>query len=307
MAEVTSDFEVPAARRWIVALELLLAAESAIQRGGVADATIAVVLADAAAETTLGLAAALKGKRPKKPNNHDSLIQAAEDAVAEIDGVEWPSHLSADLSAVHKARNIAVHDGGEQPVATAQLAVSAARRALDLLSSASAAFPSLPAGTGIAGAVASIIGPVRFVADHLRLAEAALHADDAEAARRAGAIALAATLELVEPRLGPGRRSPRAKVQRLRSEARSGVLHESERYVDAAFDRVFAWVVPMALGLRPADYDRMRGTLGPAWSYGRGDWMVPEHDAMPDADLRWAIEMLATVVFRMWSIGGLKP
>jgi len=282
-------------RRWLVALEVLLAAEGALRRGGTTAPTVAVILGDTAAETLLGVLSVLGGGEGS--GKRQALQNEATKAVRDAGGT-WPAGLGADLNAAHGARNGAVHQGVEQTTSAAATAISAARRLLDLLPVVSAAIPGADTGTTLIGAVAALVGAAREVSEQIVEAERELTAHRLGGAADAGARALYLALQQSTPLL----RQPLAAPPHMADAGLRAYLQP----ITGQIDRIDAWLVPMALGLQPVAYARMVAVLGSVVETLSGQMHVQRRDEPRSVDeVRWTLEQLVQVIFRLWTTGSM--
>jgi hypothetical protein len=282
-------------RRWLVAVQLLVRGEEAASRGTAVDESIALILADDASEALLSLLASHSGVTPSRA--FDTLVNQAIATVKEA-GVGFPPGLSVTLKTAHEARNGAMHHGLSNPSASA---IQAARRLMDLMPRVSGTYAHIPPGVGLLGAVAALIAPAREVAHVLREADAAARANAWRNAGDAGAKALYLALSQTKPAIQP----PRKRFIRpsVGADDLSGYLEPLTGQIDA----LSAWVIPMALGLRPAIYSEMRRVLGEAHEYMDNSIRVSPitEEPISDQEIRTALDELAMVIVRLWLSGTL--
>jgi len=280
---------VASLKRWLLAIELALRAEDASARGSPADHTMAVVLADTAAESVLALLASLPGVTV----TGGRFAQMLRGAFAALDArkIEYAATLAAAVETTHARRNAAVHQGLE--ATESATAVNTTRELLHLLSLVAPEFPDLPAGAGVLSGVAAMVARATDVASQLRTAEAAFREGRWEQAADAGARAL--DLVLIQSTPGVWRR-PTGLPRPREDEALKSLRQE--------IARLQAWVEPMALGLSPGDYKRMRAVIGARVMYADGsEKMFRDAEQPTPADLRWALDVLASVIVRLWTSG----
>jgi hypothetical protein len=276
--------------RWLLAINFRARAEEAASGGSPTDHTIAVILADTAAESALALLASLDGD---PPNDHfPTLLNAAIKAVRDR-GIAFPVHLGRNLTAAHLTRNNAVHHGTQ--VSESSTSVDSTRRLIGLLSAVAPMYPDVPAGSGLLGAVAALIAPANEVSELL-----------VEAQRLAGEGAWSPAAEAGSQALHRARSlsTPNIKV----NSATIPYLDKQDRGLVAPIygrlELIETWLVPIALGLRPADYAAMDRALGftiedvtgrmRSFSYG---------DDVEPAAIEKALELLAEVIVRLWATG----
>ena len=69
-----------------------------------------------------------------------------------------------------------------------------------------------------------------------------------------------------------------------------------------------AWVLPLALGIAPAAYSELRRTIGTADPVDVGGAPLPvsRREQPAEEDLRRAASLVASIAFRLWSMGSLQ-
>lgn len=283
-------------RRWLGAVELLALGRAAAQRGGVADRTVGLILVDAAIEGLLGTIAGLPGdpvdgRYPQLPNQALKVLASRKLSVPGLNGA---------IARTHEARNGAVHHGADPSVETVATGIDAGSRLLDIMPRLSGSIPAVQAGSGILAAVAAVVESVApDLAAELREADAAATAGEADRAADAGARALRATIARIRPRLAQGWASPSVHSR--------DPLRDVFEQVGSRLDRIEAWVVPLALGITPADHDDLLTDLGRAMGYLDGSVRVARLENVSLQEVRHALDLLAQVVFRAWEAGALVP
>lgn len=281
-------------RRWLVAVELFLAAQAALDRAGQVDIMVAVTLADAGSEALLGHIAGIGGDA--LPEKWDALLNAAFRRIRDEVGGP-PQGLGAALTSCHKARNAAVHNGVQPSQGDAENGISAGRQLLGLLPRVDPTVSALPDGAGLLGAVAEVVAAIPPLAQSLRDTERHLREGRILEAADAGAIALQITLDRTVPPVrpwnarGPGRRN-RDLDEFLKP------IHERIGFLGA-------WVVPLALGVRPIDFARMHEVFGEVVRTMDGKVHHYRKREPSEQEVRRAAEELALVVARLAQAGAL--
>lgn len=284
-----------ALRRWLVALELVLAAESVARQSHVSP-NVALILADTASETLLGVICSV-GSPPRSDSWRD-LMNAASATVRGL-RTKWPPELTTNLQASHQSRNGAVHQGVEHMATTAVTAIAAARALLDLLPTVASNIPGIPPGATIVSAVASLVAPAPEVSSRLQAAADALARGESDTAAEEAAIALSQALAQTWPPVdGRGDRFPDARLDKT--------IGKALEPLQTQVDWLAAWVVPTALGMDPIQYARLRQVLGRVVRTF-GGWHVYPEGARTQDDVRWAVERVADSIFRLWVTGVLYP
>lgn len=256
---------------------------------------VAVMLADAGSEAILGHLAGIGGDTLPEP--WDKLLNQAIVQVR-AQGVTFPRGLGAALTSCHKARNAAAHNGVQPSLSDADDGIRAGRQLMVLLSLADPAIRALPDGVGLLGAVAEVVAGAPEVAQAMRDAEAHLRAGRVVEAADAGAMALNRALYRTIPPVWPS-------VYPRVGSAVDREYRELLAPIGAQLGHLQSWVVPLALGVRPVDCERMVETLGELVEYlgGRVDVRRPHWPSEPE--VRRALEALALIVARMAQSGGL--
>jgi hypothetical protein len=141
-----------------------------------------------------------------------------------------------------------------------------------------------------------LVAPAREVAQFLREADEAARADEWRNAGDAAAKALYLALRQTRPAIG----RPPIRLRRVSAgrDDLSGYLEP----ITAQIDALSAWVVPMALGLRPAVYAEMQRVLGEAHEYMDNSIRVlPMTDEpITNQEIRSALDELGLVIVRLW-------
>jgi len=282
-------------RRWLASVELSISAQDALDRGGPVDTMVSVMLADAASEALLGHLAGIGGDA--LPEHWDKLLSQAVSNVRAQD-VTWPPGLGAALTSCHKARNAAVHNGVQPSVSDADDGIRAGRRLMAVLPLADPAIRALPDGAGFLGAVAEAVSGAPELAQALRDAEMHLGSGRVIEAADAGAMALNRALYRTVPPVWPSvYPRPRITVERE--------FRDLLEPIGAQLSFLQSWVVPLALGVKPVDYERMVETLGEWVDYGGGRWEARRPHEPSEREVRRALEALALIVARMAQSGAL--
>lgn len=284
-----------AIRQWVVATGLVLQAEDLQTRGTSIDHATALIVADTAAEATLGLISSFLSD-PLTGEDHGTYLKRAERRA------KLPARLVVELRAVHKLRNGAVHHAAEVASVDSQRAISAARELVDtyvprVLRSTRVLGP----GAGIPDAVAALIGD-HPIAVRLQFGADALRRRDEVVALEHFAAGLYLTRIYATPALPrpPSLRFPRGLPSRDETEA-----EDWRRDVEN-------WVVPMALGLSPRAYSSL-SSVGPGVVYipGSGEpggrFIFPPGLVSPaPGTARPALERLSFMVLRLLLSDGLR-
>ena len=288
-------------RRWLTAIALLGPAEELAARNDDVSGAAALVAADAACETLLGILASLSlAHESKDGDKFRALIRRASEAM-DGSGLSMPPGLLADLWLDALQRNAVVHDGATSPPQQAALACANARQLLDLLPAVSAHFKALPSSAGIAHAVAALVNAPEL-ASLLVESEDRLHEGDAGGAADAIAEARTHVLYRLDPPL-TGRH--RRFTSGLRVDQQQREVIEAIEGLREGQSRIQGWVIALALGVHPTTYRRLVDTVGenlPTMGSMR-NVLRARPPALDDA--RWAVSEMAGMVFRLWLAGAL--
>ena len=285
-------------RRWLTALGLLHAAEELAGRGDDAGSSTALIAADSACETLLGILGSWSPKPLPREPKFEELVTRAADA-ASTAGHPIPVALLSDLRSSHARRNMVVHHGGTATGADAALAADCARKLTELLPKVGTGFGELPPGAGVVSGIASLISAPDLAA-HLHAGEAALVAGDAAGVADEAARAFTAILGRLEPSMQTDRRHDHSFALREFGNARRAV---EELY--KSIDAIEGWVLALALGMTPASYRRLRRVIGMHIRYLGGNDSIHRGTEPNLAEARWALVIVAETAFRMWQLGGL--
>jgi hypothetical protein len=284
-----------AVRQWVVCVGLVLEAENAARSGSSIDRAIALITADTAIEAMLGLMSS-RVLDPLDTHSFGTYLKRAA-AVSRM-----PDHDHRELNAIHKIRNGAIHTASGVSADDVLRATSAARRVLDtyvprVLKQTRALGP----GRGLADAVASVIEP-HPIAHWLSAAQQAVAKRQGKEALQASARAFVAVKHFATPGL-PSTHShvdgmevarqlgALARGKDTRLEARVNDLSSGVRQLES-------WVVPIALGLSPPEYQRLQSDLPRL----RGEDQIAVWEAEHDPDLGTAtrsLELISTIALRL--------
>jgi hypothetical protein len=240
-----------AVRQWVAAVGLISHAEDLAKGATSVDRASALIVADTSIETALGLISSF-ASQPLTNNDYGTYLKRAHDRA------RLPSSVVQEISAVHKLRNSAVHQGADVGPGDAHRAIVAARNLLDVyvprvLRSAKA----LRYGAGVADAVAGLL-PGHPIGHRLGRASLALAQRDEQAALEHTAAALHLARIYAEPALPAYGDGALAVMRRA--------TQRDDRDDLAWRQDVENWLVPMALGLTPSAYGALRRSM-PAASY----------------------------------------
>ncbi len=296
-------------RRWLAAVGLTVAAEDAARVDTPATNAMALLGAHAACEALLGL---LAGVRRHKPGDEVSFARLVDSAASKV---TLASGMSDDLDAMHRIRNDFVHASNTVAADEAARAISNARRLMELVSTGLGVSGGLPNGAGLAAAVAEAIG-VELVAQWLRQADQLQRAGELEPAADALACALYAALARTTPRLihmadsSAGKTSATRTTRRLRLTL-AGLGHDRDAdETQAEIAGLHQWVLPLALGVSPAAYERLVNVIGtPRFWYPTqqpGPVDRPQGLVLNETDLWRATSQTSEIIFRLWAMGSLK-
>ena len=293
-----SDAQSRLLRRWLTALGLVATAEDVVRRGDDAASSTALIVADSAAETLLGVIGVWTDESlPPEPKYHQVMERARH--AMEAAGLRLPLALQQDLRSVHALRNAVVHHGAVAPESEASLACQAARQLLDLMPALSENFVAVPAGGGVATAIAALLDAPDLTA-LLVAGEAALRRGAATEAADATTRAHTALLFRLDPPLG-------APPSELWFTDKRG-LGKAGDYLDGigkSLAQIQGWVVASAVGMHPAAYRRLHAIMGTHIRYMGGNDRIARHSEPTLDDARWALTRLAEMAFRLWQQGAL--
>jgi hypothetical protein len=293
--------------RWLAGLGLLQAAEFWSRGDADVSAASALIAADAASETLLSLLGEASSRQVKPLPSREELIQRAQEVLIGAGASIAPSILT-DLRSTHALRNNVVHHGARAGNADTVRACAVARGLLDLMPVVHPATTSLPAGAGVASAVAGVLR-LSDVSDELRRGDQEVIAGDAGKVADAACIALGRLLHFTTP---PLRLKSRQHLFGARADPRdqfgSQVIKDIDQ-VRGQVDELRPWIVGQALGLSPAEYARVSDITGYYTLYAT--WPTPTDDVSRStppsmADARWALERVAEMTFRLWSSGAIS-
>lgn len=290
-------------QRWIAAIALTDAAERSAMADTPETNAMALLSAHAAAETLLGL---IVGHRNYKRGEDIPFPDLAKDAVAALKQRHepaLPTDLLDDLDGMHRGRNAFVHAASAVHASEAEQAIGAARELADHI-------PGRSAAAGIAGAVARIID-IEYVAIWLDHADDMLRASRIQLAADALARALDGALHRTDPRLVDrwerrlSRAEKRASLQRVNH---GGPAQSATAPLADAIEGLTDWVLPLALGVSPADYAAVRRTIGyeSAVDLGGSPRPVRRPPEPTTDDVRRAAGTVSVMVFRLWATGTLR-
>ncbi len=278
---------------------LLATAEELVRRGDDAASSMALIAADSAAETVLGVIGGwTEGSLPPEPKYHQVMERARH--ALEAAGVPLPLALQQGLRSAHALRNSVVHHGALAPASEALLACRAARQLLDLMPAMSAHFVGLPAGGGVVKAIAALIDAPDLTIQ-LEAGEDGLAMGDASGAADAVARAHTALLFRLEPPIGGPPRELSYRDKRS--------LEAVGEYIDGlgkSLAQVQGWVLASAVGMRPVAYRRLQNTMGIHIRYLGGNDQVSRDVEPSIEDARWALTQVAEMAFRLWEQGALQ-
>lgn len=291
-AEPDENFDSESVRTWLTALDLLLAAEDAARGASRIRLGIAVVLADAAVEASLGIIASHGEKDVPEKADYAALWQLA------LERRPLNQSLRDRLRRLHRQRNLVLHLGGTVDEHIASAGTKAARALFNELAPEMTGTESLPAGTGPATAVGTLLESYAPEIAH------ALTDMDAKLSQRAwkeACQAAAYALDMARARCDP---------PLLWTQARGPTdPFNHSRYEDDERRREQeTLLVANGLGVTVSDYLRLREVIGrtsslrheyPPHFYGGPD------DPDPD-DVRHATAQVVEIIFRLWETGVMK-
>jgi hypothetical protein len=298
--------------RWLAAVGLTATAEDIARVDTAETNAMALLGAHAACEALLGLLAGVQRHTGPKEVFFWQLLEEAKKKVNTPKAkVRIEPDMADDLDAMHQIRNAFVHASNTVSAVEAERAISNARRLLELVPAKLAVPWRLPAGAGLGTAVAEVIS-VEAVGMWLR------HADDMQRQRRdrpeLATDGLARALDAALIRTHPAvlnDESSRGVQRNLLYIAATGGRNWEAEETQAQIDRLYQWVLPLALGTSPVAYQRLRDVVGRAevLAAGVGPCRVfrPE-GAVPSMEaVRGATSQTAEIIFRLWAMGSLEP
>jgi hypothetical protein len=288
-------------RRWLTALGLVATAEEVARRGDDAGNATALIAADSASETVLGIIGSWPPPfvpMPPEPKYHQ-VLDRAHAAMSSVGGLS-PA-LRTNLRSTHGLRNSVVHHGAVAPAREARLACESARHLLGLLPSVSTAYVALAPGAGIVAGIAALLDAPDLT-EQLTLGEQAVGASDATAAADAAARAHAFLLDRLDPPLSGGFVVRPLGPFEKQEWGRVGEVLDD---VDVSLSRIKGWVAASAVGVHPTAYRRFQWITGDHVQYMDGSVQVHRPEEPSLADARWAVTQVAEMAFRLREAGAL--
>jgi hypothetical protein len=281
----------------VAAVGLISQAEDVSRGATSVDRATALILADTAAETALGLIASFSPD-PLPNTDHGTYLKRARERA------RLPASAVLELQAVHKLRNGAVHQGAEIGPDDAQRAILAARTLTDIyVPRVLRAAKALHRGSGIADAVGTLLFN-HPIGHRLVSASLALSRRDERAALEHIAAALRLAHIYADPALP-------AYGEGVFAVLRRASLREDRD--DLAWrEEVENWLVPMSLGLTPSAYGALRRDL-PSATYiggsgepgGKFDFHHTK-EGPPAGSARRALETVSHLALRLWLRDSLR-
>lgn len=276
-----------AIRQWVTAVGFALEAENSAQRATAIDHATAMILADTATEAGLALISSYVAE-PRTGQGFGTYMSRA------VSRARIPAHVAAQINAVHRLRNGALHEATEVGADDVRRAIASARLVLDIyvprvLRSAKALGP----GTGVADAVAHVVAANAPIAWRLREGSAALRRRE----RRA-------CLEHASAALFLARIYARPSLPRPPALSDGGRLHLDMNPTGQSWNRhVEGWLVPLALGVAPIAYARLsrdlpRAVFIPGSKVDGG--LFDFRSGGEDERAAVSLETVSTVVLRLW-------
>jgi len=288
-----------AIRQWVAAVALLAEAEEAAARGSSVDRAIALIAADTATEAALGLLSSRLAEELQSDSFGTYLARAKR--VARL-----PSGLASEIAAVHRLRNNVVHNGAEASEREALRATLASRELLDVfVPRVLRAAKALGRGRGIGDAVGALL-PSHPAGRALEAAQVALAKRDPKSALEECAGALEHVRRNTMPPLPVTRRRAPREVEIETKYGRTRTDY-GFRQLDGALEALERWVVPLALGLSPAEYASLVEDLPYARSTGRSFEYHWSDEKVPDmTTAKRSLERVSVLVLRMWLTDRLR-
>ena len=312
----TREDDPDALARWLQISHLLANAQEMAPRGG-AWLSVALVTADMASEAILGLLAAPGPKPPPDRATWEDVYEGAIAALKEADS-NLPHTLRTRLQRFHRQRNQALHHGSNPSRPDVQAAIETARHLLKLAAATSESLRAFEEA-GPTGAVARLVG-IEDIASGLSAAGEHLRAGDIVEAVDQAAFALHHALNRVTPSIRPlfplrpnfnyrGRLAGDRNTDRLLALIEKD-LQDAFKFVDERASRQEAWLLATALGMQPAELDKLRGILGsPLFTLSDDPPRVHRDGSitLTPTDADWALSLTTDIIFRLWQGGGLRP
>lgn len=279
------------------AVGLISQAEDVSRGATSVDRTTALILADTAAETALGLISSFSSD-PLPNSDHGTYLKRARDRA------RLPASAVLELQAMHKLRNGAVHQGAEIGPDDAQRAILAARNLIDVyVPRVLRAAKALHRGAGIADAIGTLLFN-HPIGARLVSASLAMSRRDDSAALEHTAAALRLVHIYAEPALP-------AYGEGVFVTLRRASLREDRDDLEWR-EEVENWLVPMSLGLTPSAYGALRRDLPVATyipgSNEPGGKFAFRHrkEGPPPGAARRALETVSHLALRLWLRDSLR-
>jgi hypothetical protein len=288
--------------RWLSVMWLISSAEQMLVRGGGAWPALSLVSADAAVEALLGMIAATGTAPPKDKESFDGLHALALKALRHRKQ-KLPAGLGDRLVQHHHQRNAGLHLGAEIAPEVAERAIRAARELRQLVRQLSPVL-GLVDDEGAIRAVGRLTGLPKLIAQ-MDGADAALKANDSVGALDHAAMALYLLTQRLDPRLDPIAFPPATGTyQEVDREPA-----ELQRWVESWLEAHETWMMALALGMHPAEYRHLLGTVGIPVYYVVGADLrseVRRAEVPEPAACEAAVLKVADVVFRLWQIDAIR-
>jgi|BarGraNGADG00212_2_1021979.scaffolds.fasta_scaffold07670_3 hypothetical protein len=293
--------------RWLGILGLIDAAGNFAARRTGTWAGLAVVAADAAMEAALGLVATGGAKPPDGQERYADLLGLAEAAFKEA-GSPLSARLRERMVRTHRARNSALHVGVEPGERTVQTALGAARELLVITAATSPLLEQI-SRVGPVQAVAQLV-EVPSIREALLASSEALGRDDLVRAADSAAIAFIATLERLDPPLRARATKPRGKIQRVSSYGpeRPIDIDEITRPFEMRANLAEAWLLALAIGLRPNEVKDLHRVLGKVMRFlnGRTEVERAPEIILTAALVESSLLKVTAIIFRLVANGELR-
>lgn len=311
--------------RWLAAVGLTGAAEDTARVDTPETNAMALLGAHAACEALLGLLAGSERLRAGRDIYFWQLLDQAKQKVNTAGAaMKIGPDLSDHLVSMNGARNGFVHAGSAIAASEATRAISNARRLMELVPASMGASWTLPDGAGLGTAVAKIIG-VEAVGIWLRFADEIQRSQPNRPDLAADGLAHALDSALMRTRpvlLRDPWPSPWTGSQLYRMavtpdrvaeamDRRAEAMDRRADKMDRRIEGLFEWVLPLALGTSPIDYQRLREVIG--WAHGEtiglgphGPVSRPTEIPMSRDAVRAANSQTVAIIFRLWAIGSLE-